>query len=103
MPWRAACLLLVLLFSLSGCEKKSQHAVVIGREHLLPTPQGQTAKDPRETSSEQWLIHIEMQNGRKASVPVERAEWERHRIGERVQARYSEGKYTGTIWGIELK
>ena len=85
-----------------GCAKKSQTAVVTAKEHIPAHVEG-TEYQERQTDREQWLVKVEMQGGRKADAPVDKAQWELLKVGDRVHASYSEGKHTGTIWAIELR
>jgi hypothetical protein len=95
--------LFVLVVMLAfGCAKKSQKAVVIAKEHIPAHVEG-TEYQERQTDREQWWVKVEMQGGRKADAPVDKAQWESLKVGDRVHANYSEGKHTGTIWAIELR
>ena len=85
-----------------GCAKKSQKAVVIAKDHIPAHVEG-TEYQERQTDREQWLVKVEMENGRKAEAPVEKAQWESLKVGDSVHASYSEGKHTGTIWAIDLR
>jgi hypothetical protein len=98
---RSVLLLLVVVLAF-GCAKKSQKAVVIAKEHIPAHVDG-TEYQERQTDREQWLVKVEMENGRKAGAPVEKAQWESLKVGDHVHASYSEGKHTGTIWAIELR
>lgn len=63
-----------------------------------------TRKDPRaHPGLEQWRITVQMkEGGRWFIVRAEKAQFERLKVGDRVKVRYSEGKYTGTVWGSEI-
>jgi hypothetical protein len=62
-----------------------------------------TGKDPRAATEEQWRVTVEMVDvSRTFVVRTDRARYEKLKKGDRVRVRYSEGKYTGTIWGAEL-
>ena len=63
-----------------------------------------TSKDPRALTNEQWLVTVRLSGGgRQFNVPADRSRWEKLKVGDRVQVRYSEGKYTGTVWGAEIR
>jgi len=63
-----------------------------------------TSKDPRAyPGHEQWRITVQMnEGGRWFIVRAKKAQFERLKVGDRVKVRYSEGKYTGTVWGSEI-
>jgi hypothetical protein len=42
-------------------------------------------------------------NGRTVDVPVDKDQWNSLKQGDRVEATYHEGNYTGTIWAIDVK
>ena len=98
---RSALLVLVVMLAF-GCAKKSQKAVVLAKEHIPAHVEG-TEYQERQTDHEQWLVKVEMEGGRKAEAPVDEAQWQSLKVGDRVHASYSEGKYTGTIWAIDLR
>lgn len=63
-----------------------------------------TSKDPRALSNEQWLVKVRLvEGGLQFNVPADRARWEKVKPGDRVMVTYSQGKYTGTVWGAEIK
>lgn len=74
---------------------------MIGKEYIPAHVEG-TEYQERQTDREQWLIKVEMENGRKADAPVDAEQWKALNVGDRVRADYSEGKYTTTIWAIDL-
>lgn len=62
-----------------------------------------TSKDPRASDHEQWRVTVElMEVSRRFFVPTDRAHYEKLKKGDRVKVKYSEGKYTGTVWGAEF-
>jgi hypothetical protein len=63
-----------------------------------------TSKDSRAYPGlEQWRIKVRMVgDGRGFTVRAEKAQFERLKVGDRVKVRYSQGKYTGTVWGAEI-
>ena len=64
----------------------------------------QPSVDPRALDHEQWIVRVEMAADlKKIEVPVEPAQWEKLKPGDRVHVSYREGKYTGTVWSAELK
>ncbi len=63
-----------------------------------------TAKDPRATAHERWLVRVELISGRrKFTVPADREQYDKLKPGDRVEISYREGKYTGTAWSVEIK
>jgi len=99
---RIACLVLVLCFA--GCDKKGGEAVVLEKEYIPAAPTDQPIQDEKQLSTEQWKVLVEMRADlRKVNVSVEPAQWEKLKPGDKVNVRYSQGRYTGTIWSSELK
>jgi len=63
-----------------------------------------TSKDPRAGSEEKWLIKVEMVGAsRSFNIYTDRAHYDKVNVGDRIKVRYSEGKYTGTVWGSEIE
>ena len=63
-----------------------------------------TSKDPRAGKEEKWLIKVEMvEAGRRFNIYTDRARYDKVKVGDRIKVRYSEGKYTGTVWGSEIE
>jgi hypothetical protein len=63
-----------------------------------------TSKDPRAGGEEKWLIKVEMvAAGRSFNIYTDRAHYDKVKVGDRIKVRYSEGKYTGTVWGSEIE
>ncbi len=63
-----------------------------------------TSKDPRAGTEETWLVKVEMvEVSRAFNVRTDRAHYEKVKVGDRLKVRYSEGKYTGTVWGSEIE
>jgi hypothetical protein len=62
-----------------------------------------TSKDPRASNEEQWRVTVELTEvSRRFFVPADRAHYDKLKKGDRVKVKYSEGKYTGTVWGAEF-
>lgn len=62
-----------------------------------------TSKDPRASTEEQWRVTVEMvEVSRRFVVRTDRAHYDKLKKGDRVKVRYSEGNYTGTVWGAEF-
>lgn len=96
-------LLIFGLMSLtSGCSKKTQDAVVVAKEHIAAHIPGTEYKE-REMDHEQWLVEVQLESGRKTNAPVDEVQWNALKVGDRVQANYSQADYTGTIWGIDIR
>ena len=63
-----------------------------------------TSRDPRASSDEQWIVAVQLvDGGRQFNVHTDRSQWEKLKIGDRVNVSYREGKYTGTVWSAEIK
>jgi hypothetical protein len=92
------------MLSLIGCEKKTGDAIVLGKDYVAATKQGEEIKDERATNHEQWIVKVRMlDNGRRIEVRADRAQWERLRENDRVKTTYRAGKYTGTVWDAEIE
>ena len=63
-----------------------------------------TSKDPRAyPGREQWRITVRViGDGGGFLVLAKQAQYERLKVGDRVKVRYSQGKYTGTVWNAEI-
>lgn len=85
----------------AGCTKKTQPAVVIAKDYIPAHVEGAEYQE-RQTDHERWLVRVEMEDGRKAEADLEPERWKALNMGDRVQAKYSEGNYTGTIWSVDL-
>jgi len=95
---------LLLITGLIGCEKKTGDAIVIGKDYVAATKQGEEIKDERATSHEQWIVKVPMlDNRRRIEVRADRAQWEKLRENDRVKVTYRAGKYTGTVWDAEIE
>lgn len=92
---------LAIALSLVGCTKKSQSAVVLEKEYIPARVEGAELKE-RQLDREQWLVRVEMADGRKATASLDEAEWKTFQVGDRVRADYSQGNYTGTVWVVEI-
>ena len=63
-----------------------------------------TSKDPRAKDREQWIVRAQLnENGREIKVQTSQRQWEKLKVGDEVQVTYRQGKYTGTIWGSEIR
>jgi hypothetical protein len=63
-----------------------------------------TSKDPRAGSEEKWLLKAGMVGvGPSFNIYTDRAHYDKLKVGDRIKVRYSEGKYTGTVWGSEIE
>jgi hypothetical protein len=62
-----------------------------------------TGRDPRAFQDEQWLVKVRViGGGRTFNVPAEKRQFDKLKEGDRVNVRYSVGKYTDTVWGAEI-
>lgn len=79
------------------------------RRDILPTLLGfadvrGTSRDPRAASDEQWIVKVRLvEGGRQFNVQADKRQWEKLKPGDRIKVAYSEGKYTGTVWGAEIQ
>lgn len=63
-----------------------------------------TSKDPRAGTEEKWLVKVRTVGaGREFNIHTDRAHYEKLKVGDRIKVRYSQGKYTGTVWGSEIE
>jgi hypothetical protein len=63
-----------------------------------------TGKDPRAIADEQWRVTVKLSgNGLQFNVQSDKGQWEKIKVGDRVHVKYSQGKYTGTVWGAEIQ
>ncbi len=94
------------LFLLAGCNTKSQTAVVVSKEfipaQIIPADGPAPAQQEGTTPHDRLLVHVEMADGKRPLADVEQAQWDELRVGDKVQATYKQGKYTGTVWYVEL-
>lgn len=94
----------LLLMCLVGCEKHNGDAVVIGKDYVAASKEGEEIKDERSTNHEQWIVKVRMRdNDRMIEVRAGRAQWEKLRENDRVKVEYRAGKYTGTVWDAEIQ
>ena len=90
----------VLTLIVAGCSVKSGDAVVRSKEHVAGSP----AASDSPAQPDRWIVQVEMISDlRKVNVEVEPTRWDAVKVGDRLKVSYSQGKYTGTIWGSELK
>jgi hypothetical protein len=62
------------------------------------------SRDPRAGAEEQWRVKVRLaSDGRQFNVQANKAKWEKLKPGDRIKVKYSEGKYTGTVWGAEIQ
>ena len=99
-----AGLLLTLLLTLAGCDKKTQRAEVTAKDYVAAAPKdGTPLTDERQLDHERWLINVEMDDRRRTHVDVTPEAWRALKVGDRVQVDYEQGRYTGTLWGRRLE
>ena len=86
--------------SLMACTQKSGDAIVLSKEHIAAIP----ATKEQAAQPEYWVVKVEMVSDlRKVDVRVEQARWDTVKAGDRLAVSYSQGKYTGTVWGSEIR
>jgi hypothetical protein len=62
-----------------------------------------TKKNPRASKEEQWRVKVRMvDGGRVLYIRADRSQYDKVKAGDRVKVRYSQGKYTGTVWNAEM-
>jgi hypothetical protein len=100
----SGCVIALLLMGLVGCEKKSDDAIVIGKDYVAAVKEGEEIKDAPATNREQWIVKVRMRdNSRTIEVRADRAQWEKLHENDQVNVTYRVGKYTGTVWDAEIK
>jgi hypothetical protein len=63
-----------------------------------------TGRDPRALKDEQWIVKVRMvDDGRRIQVQADQTQWGKLRENDRVKVTYRVGKYTGTVWGAEIR
>ncbi|MGI9087461.1 MAG: hypothetical protein ACR2HH_06955 [Chthoniobacterales bacterium] len=63
----------------------------------------ETHTDARAVDHEQWIATVRMvADGRLVDVRLTQERWDKLKTGDRVQVKYREGKYTGTVWSSEI-
>jgi hypothetical protein len=82
--------------------KKSQPAVVLAKDFIPAHVEG-TEYQERQVDRDRWLVKVEMEDGRKADADIDAELWKELKIGDRVRAEYTEGKYTRSIWTCDLR
>jgi len=101
---RLCIIIIFVMICVAGCDKKSGEAVVIGKDYVAATKEGEEIKDERATNHEQWIVKVRMlDNGRRIDVRADQAQWEKLRENHRVKVNYRVGKYTGTVWSAEIE
>jgi hypothetical protein len=70
---------------------------------MKPDARG-TSRDPRALNHQQWIVKVRMlDDGRRIQIQADQAQWEKLRENDRIKVTYRVGKYTGTVWGAEIK
>jgi hypothetical protein len=63
-----------------------------------------TSRDPRAQESEQWMVKLQMISDlRRLTAFTDKARWEKLKTGDRVKVTYKQGKYTGSIWSVNIE
>lgn len=63
-----------------------------------------TARDPRALPNEQWLAKVKTTDGARVfKIQAQPGQFEKLRVGDRVQVVYRVGKYSGTVWDAQIK
>ena len=79
----SCCVVALLLMGLVGCEKKSDDAIVIGKDYVAAVKEGEEIKDPRATNHEQWIAKLRMRRQR----PFDRNPHRSSAVGEIARKR----------------
>lgn len=92
-----------VLLLLTGCERRHSEAVVLEKEHIAirsPTP----PHTPTPTLSETELTpESELREIAPDETYTDRARYEKLSPGDRVNVAYRLGKFSGTIWSVDLE
>jgi hypothetical protein len=73
-------------------------------DYVMKPEERGTSRDPRALKHEQWIVKVRMlDNGRTFQVPADQAQWQKLRENDRVKVSYRVGKYTGTVWYVEIE
>jgi hypothetical protein len=93
--------------SASGADERprpmADDEIAIDGSVMKPDARG-TSRDPRALKDEQWIVKVRMRdNGRTIQVRANRAQWEKLRENDQIKVTYHVGKYTGTVWGAEIR
>ena len=77
---------------------------IVVEDYVMKKEVRGTSKDPRAyPGMEQWRVAVEMADGgRRFVIRASQKQYEKLKPGDRVKVRYSEGKYTGTVWSAEI-
>lgn len=63
-----------------------------------------TSRDPRAGKDEQWIVKLQMiSDQRLLRAFLDKARWEKLKVGDRVKVTYKQGKYTGSIWSVNIE
>jgi hypothetical protein len=63
-----------------------------------------TSRDPRAHKDEQWIVKLQMIDDlRGLTAFLDKARWEKLNVGDRVKVTYKQGKYTGSIWSVNIE
>ena len=77
---------------------------IVVDSYVMRTVDRGTSRDPRAMDDEQWIVRVQMiYDLRKIDIRAERSQFEKLKGGDRIKVSYRLGKYTGTIWGAEIK
>lgn len=63
-----------------------------------------TSRDPRAHQNEQWIVKLQMIDDlRQLTAFPDKVRWEKLKVGDRVKVTYKQGKYTGSIWSVNIE
>lgn len=76
---------------------------IVVEGHVMKKEVRGTSRDPRAATEEQWRVTLEMLSpSQTLIVRTDRAHYDKLKKGDRVKVKYSQGNYTGTVWGAEI-
>lgn len=85
-------------------ERELAEDEIVVNTYVMKKADRGTSRDPRAREHEQWFVEVQLvHGGRRFNVHTDRAQWEKLKVGDRVNVSYREGKYTGTVWSTEIK
>jgi hypothetical protein len=85
-------------------ERELAEDEIVVNTYVMKKADRGTSRDPRAREHEQWFVEVQLvHGGRRFNVHTDRDQWEKLKVGDRVDVSYREGKYTGTVWSAEIK
>ncbi len=92
-----------LCLTLAGCTQTTGEAIVIEKK-FIPAATEETKAQEGVRDRDQWILITRMvYDLRIVRVHTEKDPFDRSQVGDRVTVTYSQGNYTGTIWGGTIR